>query len=75
MEDIVLVTADSVRRDHADALEGLAPLGVETGVTGSHYTRPSLASLLSANYRGAITTEAVSPTTNTVCSFSRHSQR
>jgi len=62
MEDIVLVTADSVRRDHADALEGLAPLGVETGVTGSHYTRPSLASLLSANYRGAITTEAVSPT-------------
>jgi len=62
MRDVVLVTADSVRRDHADALEHLSSLGVSTGVTGSHYTRPSLASLLSSNYRGAITTEVVSPT-------------
>ena len=62
MEDIVLVTADSVRRDYADALEHLSSFPVETGVTGSHYTRPSLASFLSSNYRGAITTEVVSPT-------------
>ncbi|MFC7141795.1 sulfatase-like hydrolase/transferase [Halosimplex aquaticum] len=62
MEDIVLVTADSVRRDYADAFESLSDLPVQTGVTGSHYTRPSLASLISANYRGAITTEVVSPT-------------
>jgi len=62
MEDIVVVTADSVRRDHADALEYVSSLGVSTGVTGSHYTRPSLASFLSSSYRGAITTEVVSPT-------------
>lgn len=62
MEDIVLVTVDSVRRDYADALESLADLPVQTGVTGSHYTRPSLASLISSSYRGAVTTEVVSPT-------------
>jgi arylsulfatase A-like enzyme len=62
MRDVILVTADSVRRDYADALDFLSADGVETGITGSHYTRPSLASLLSSNYRGAITTEAVSPT-------------
>ncbi|WP_459194221.1 sulfatase-like hydrolase/transferase [Halosimplex sp. J119] len=62
MDDIVLVTIDSVRRDHADALSSFAPQGVETGVTASHYTRPSLASLLSADYRAAIKTEVVSPT-------------
>lgn len=62
MEDIVLVTVDSVRRDHADKFESLSDLPVQTGVTGSHYTRPSLASLISASYRGAITTELVSPT-------------
>jgi arylsulfatase A-like enzyme len=62
MDDIVLVTVDSVRRDHADALESLSERPVHTGVTGSHYTRPSLASLVSASYRAAITTEVVSPT-------------
>lgn len=62
MEDIVLVTVDSVRRDYADSFESLSDLPVQTGVTGSHYTRPSLASLISASYRGAITTEVVSPT-------------
>ncbi|MFB6150388.1 MAG: sulfatase-like hydrolase/transferase [Haloarculaceae archaeon] len=62
MEDIVLVTADSVRYDHADALEFLSTFDAEAGVTGSHYTRPSLASFLSSNYRAAITTEVVSPT-------------
>jgi arylsulfatase A-like enzyme len=62
MQDVVLVTADSVRRDHADALGHLSTYGVSTGITGSHYTRPSLASLLSSNYRGAITTEVVPPT-------------
>lgn len=62
MEDIVLVTADSVRRDYADHLPSLSDRSVHTGVTGSHYTRPSLASLLSSNYRGAITTRVVNPT-------------
>lgn len=62
MEDIVLVTADSVRYDYADALDGLSSLPLAAGITGSHYTRPSLASLISSNYRGAITTEVVEPT-------------
>ncbi|WP_436924269.1 sulfatase-like hydrolase/transferase [Halosimplex amylolyticum] len=62
MEDIVLVTADSIRRDHAEVLDFLGEFPVHTGVTGSHYTRPSLASLLSSSYRAAVTTEPVNPT-------------
>lgn len=62
MEDIVLITADSIRRDHANSLDFLSTHAVETGITGSHYTRPSLASLLSSSYRSAITTEIFPPT-------------
>lgn len=38
MEDIVLITADSIRRDHANSLDFLSTHVVETGITGSHYT-------------------------------------
>lgn len=62
MDDIVLVTLDSVRRDFADTFDALSRGTVHTGVTGSHYTRPSLASLLSSNVEAAITTSPRSPT-------------
>lgn len=62
MDDIILITADSVRRDFVDDFNIVSDQSIQSGITGSHYTRPSLASLLSSNYRGAITTEVVSPT-------------
>lgn len=62
MRDIVLVTAESVRRDHVDALPFVSSLDVLTGVAGAHYTRPSLASILSSSYRAAMRTEVVHPT-------------
>jgi arylsulfatase A-like enzyme len=62
MKDIILITADSVRRDFVDDIDILPEEVVQTGITGSHYTRPSLASLLSSSYRSAIRTDIVSPT-------------
>jgi len=62
MRDIVLLTADSIRYDFVDEMPFVSSLSVTPGVTGSHYTRPSLATLLSANYRGAVESRAVSPT-------------
>lgn len=70
MKDIILVTADSVRRDFLHEFDSLSNNSIHTGITGSHYTRPSLASLLSGNYRGAITTKVVSPTIAEVLSDS-----
>ena len=62
MRDVVIVTADSVRYDFLDAMEFVSSLDARPAVTGSHYTRPSLASFLSASYRGAVESRAVSPT-------------
>lgn len=62
MEDVILVTADSIRRDYADEFDFLGRFPTGTGVAASHYTRPSLASLLSSQYEAALTTEVVSPT-------------
>jgi arylsulfatase A-like enzyme len=62
MRDVVLLTADSVRFDFVDEMPFVSSLSVTPGTTGSHYTRPSLASLLSANYRGAVESRTVSPT-------------
>lgn len=62
MDDIVLVTADSVRRDYVDHMPFVSGLDVRTGYTGAHYTRPSLASLVSSNLEAAIRSQPVNPT-------------
>jgi arylsulfatase A-like enzyme len=62
MKDVVVVTADSVRLDFINAMEFASSLDIRPGIAGGHYTRPSLASLLSASYRGAVESRAVSPT-------------
>lgn len=62
MNDIVLVTADSVRLDYVDHFNSLDSLQWVPGVATAHYTRPSLASLLSSSYEAALMTEVQSPT-------------
>jgi len=62
MKDIILVTADSVRMDYEDSFDFLSSWETHLGITGSHYTRPSLASLLSAQYRSAVESRVASPT-------------
>ncbi|MCJ0618517.1 sulfatase-like hydrolase/transferase [Haloarcula hispanica] len=62
MRDIIFVTADSVRYDFVDAMEFVSTFSQYQGVTGAHYTRPSLASILTASYQGAIESRAMSPT-------------
>jgi len=62
MRDIVLVTADSVRRDFVDAMPVVADHDVLTGVTAGHYTRPSLAGLQSSRIRAAAESKALGPT-------------
>ena len=61
MEDIVLVTADSVRRDRLDAMPFVSALDTRTGVTAAHYTRPSLAGLLSSKLVSALRSKVVGP--------------
>ncbi|MFB6227926.1 MAG: sulfatase-like hydrolase/transferase [Halobacteriales archaeon] len=62
MRDVILVTADSVRYDFIDAMDYVSGFDRHRGITPGHYTRPSLAGLLSASYRGAIESRAVGPT-------------
>lgn len=62
MRDVVLVTADSVRRDFVDAMEFVADHDVLTGVTAGHYTRPSLAALQSSRLRASVQSKVVAPT-------------
>ena len=62
MRDVVLVTADSVRRDFADAMPFIADHEVLTGVTAGNYTRPSLAALQSGRLRAAVESRAIGPT-------------
>ncbi|WP_158855461.1 sulfatase-like hydrolase/transferase [Halorhabdus sp. CUG00001] len=61
-DDIVLVTADSVRRDFVDAMSFLDGHDVLTGVTAGHYTRPSLAALQSSRVRAAVESKVIGPT-------------
>ena len=62
MRDVVLVTADSVRRDFVDAMPFVAGHEVLTGVTAGNYTRPSLAALQSGRLRAAVESRAIDPT-------------
>jgi len=61
MQDVVLVTADSVRRDFVDAMPFVDAHDVLTGVTAGHYTRPSLAALQSARLRASVQSRVLSP--------------
>jgi arylsulfatase A-like enzyme len=61
MQDVVLVTADSVRRDFVDAMPFVDAHGVMTGVTAGHYTRPSLAALHSARLRASVQSKVLTP--------------
>jgi arylsulfatase A-like enzyme len=57
MDDVVLVTADSVRYDYVDEMEFVASNEVLSGITAAHYTRPSLAALHSSSYEAAVRTQ------------------
>lgn len=62
MDDIILVTADSIRQDYVDEFQFLGSYDCGTAIAGAHYTRPSLASLLCSQYEAALTAEIASPT-------------
>lgn len=62
MDDLVVVTADSVRYDFVDAMPFIAENEVARGITAGHYTRPSLSALLSSRYEAALRARAMSPT-------------
>jgi arylsulfatase A-like enzyme len=61
MRNIILLTADSVRRDFVDAMPFINGHSVLTGVTAGHYTRPSLAALQSGQLRAAIQSKVFDP--------------
>ena len=62
MRDVVLLTADSVRRDFVDAMPFVDSHDVLTGVTAGHYTRPSIAALQSSRIRASLESRALGPT-------------
>lgn len=61
MDDVVLVTADSVRYDYVDSMEFLASFAPKMGITTGHYTRPSLAGLLSSALSASLQSRVVHP--------------
>lgn len=68
MRDIVLVTADSIRYDFVEAMDFVSSLSVRPARTVAHYTRPSLAGLLSSQYQAAVKSAVVGPTVPEVLS-------
>lgn len=60
-KDFILVTADSVRADYVDSMDFISSLDVKTAHSASHYTRPSLASILSPRLESVIETRPVAP--------------
>lgn len=67
MKDIVLVTADSVRRDYVSHMDFLSTnFHVTSGITCSQYTRTSLGGLLSSSYEAPLREGTVSPTVQEV---------
>ena len=62
MDDVVFVTADSVRYDYIDEMPFISESNVFPGITAAHYTRPSLAALHSSSYPAAAKTRPVGTT-------------
>lgn len=58
VRDVVLVTADSVRRDFVDEMPFVSGHDVLTGAVAGHYTRPSLAAFQSSHLRSAVQSRA-----------------
>jgi arylsulfatase A-like enzyme len=61
MDDIVLVTVDSVRRDYVQEMDFVSSHGIIRGTAAGHYTRPSLASLISSRYEASLEKSVVGP--------------
>jgi len=61
VKDVILVTADSVRRDFVDAMPFVSGHDVLTGVTAGHYTRPSIAALQSGRLSASIQSKVLTP--------------
>lgn len=61
MEDIILVTSDSVRYDYLDEMENMSSLKTSKATTAAHYTRPSLSALISSSYKSTINTTPSDP--------------
>jgi arylsulfatase A-like enzyme len=68
MKDIVLITADSVRYDFVEEMEFISSFPTQSGTTIGHYTRPSLAGLVSGQYQSTIQSTVVGPTLPAVLS-------
>jgi arylsulfatase A-like enzyme len=62
MRNVILLTADSVRRDFVDSMPYVNSHDVATGVTAGHYTRPSLAALQSSRIRSSLESQVIAPT-------------
>jgi len=62
MQDVILVTADSVRRDFVDSMSFVSIRDVMTGVAAGHYTRPSLAALQSSKLQAAVQSKVIGHT-------------
>lgn len=63
VEDIVFVTADSVRYDYTDSMEYLSStFDIREGITAAHYTRPSLASIHSSTFESVLSGQVANPT-------------
>jgi arylsulfatase A-like enzyme len=62
MDDIVLVTADSVRHDYVNEMPFVSSNDVFPGIAAAHYTRPSLAAIHSSSYLAAAKTQPVGTT-------------
>jgi len=62
MDDIVFVTADSVRRDYVSAMDHISSREILDGRTAAQYTRPSLASIHGSSLESVLTGEVERPT-------------
>lgn len=62
MDDLVVVTADSVRYDFVDEMPFVAENEPARGIAAGHYTRPSLSALLSSQYEAILESRAITPT-------------
>lgn len=66
--DILVVTADSIRYDYIDAMDFTSSFDVLRGTAPAHYTRPSLAGLLSSSFQSALQARVTCKTLATVLS-------
>jgi hypothetical protein len=61
-DEIILITADSVRYDYAGGMSFVSSGDVFDDITAAHYTRSSLAAIHSSSYLAAAKTQPVGAT-------------